>query len=209
MKLGALQIGPTIGKPFSFTRQTTDGPRELKVLICPLTAQDLDRARVNAELYLDTLDREKVAPEARQSVLADAREIEVLALAVRDPDNPIEAWASADLIRSKLTTYEIALLFKAYHEHQDDVGPLVTTLTADRYEAMLKAIAEAGRADPFVLFDSRTQKDFITSTVAELWSYRMARSSGTSDSTERESNSSSSTSEAPAAEEASPTSSGS
>jgi len=187
-KLEALKLGKTATKRFTFTRQTEDGPEEVTVLIRPMTALDLDRARVNAETYVASeIDKNRAVAGSRDVLIDDAREIEILALALRDPDAPEEAWAGSAALRSMLTTNEIALLFRAYHEHQDNVGPLLSSLTPERYEAMIQAIAEAGRADPFILFDSRTQRAFITTMASELWSSRMARSSGTSDSSEPES----------------------
>lgn len=190
-KLEALKLGATAGKDFTFTHHEDKGPREVTVHIRPLTALDLDRARVSAETYVaDLVRRNEAAGQSREALIDDAREIEVLALALRDPDKPDECWAGSALLRSMLTTNEIALLFRAYHEHQDHVGPLFSTLTFERYEEMIKAIAQVGRADPLVIsFDSHTQRAFITTMAVELWSSRTAKSSGTSDSNERESKS--------------------
>jgi len=186
-KLEALSLGDTVGKDFTFTRQTPKGPRDIVVHIRALSAMDLDRARVNAEIYADhqcgKIDGTKGAP-TRDEILADARDIEVLALALRDPEKPDECWAGSGTLRGTLSTNEIALLLRAYNAFQDEVGPLFSTLTDERYEAMLSAIAQRASADPLVLYDSRTQKDFITTTVLELLALRMAKSSTTSESSE-------------------------
>ncbi len=191
-KLEALKLGKTATRKLTFTRHTESGPVEATVLIRPLTALDLDRARINAETYVaNEIAANRAAEGSRDVLIDDAREIEVLAIALLDPDAPDECWAGSAVLRALLTTNEIALLFRAYHEHQDQVGPLFSQLTFERREEMIKAIAEAGRLDPFTSFDSHTQRGFIISMAVELWSSRTAKSSGTSGSNERESNSSS------------------
>lgn len=191
-KLEALKLGAAAGRLFTFEHMTDDGPVDVSVWIRPLTAADLDRARVNAEIYVaNEIEKNRAAEGSREAIIDDAREIEVLALALRDPDNHAECWAGSARLRSDLTTNEIALLFRVYHEHQDSIGPLMSSLTVERYHAMIEAIAKAGRADPFTLFDSRTQRDCITTMASELWSSRTAKSSGISGSNESGSNSSS------------------
>jgi hypothetical protein len=185
-KLEALKLGKTAGKRFTFTRKTSTGDAvPVEVLIVPLSPTDIDRARIDAENYFESLPDAKTMPQTtRDEIVTDAREVETLSRALRDVDAPEDIFAGPAALRSLLTTNELGVLLKAYVHHQDDVGPLMSKLTNERLEGIIEAVAKTGELDPFVFFDSPTQKACIISMARLLWNSRTDRSSTTSDSCE-------------------------
>ena len=192
-KLEALKLGKTAGKRFKFTRKTSSGEAvPVEVLIVPLSPTDIDRARIDAENYFESLPDAKTMPQAtRDEIVTDAREVETLSRALRDVDAPEDIFAGPAAMRSLLTTAELGVLLKAYVFHQDDVGPLASKLTPERFNQVVEDVAKTGELDPLVFFDSPTQKECIISMARLLWNSRTDRSSTTSDSSERETESTS------------------
>jgi len=169
-KLEGLKLGKTVRKPFSFIRKTKDGDTKVEVLIEVLTARELDLARIDAANYIKSLASESLDSSAAHELSRDAEEIEVLARALKDPEHPEELWAGPSMLRTRLTSPEIALLAKAVEEHQQDVGPILHKLSAKAFDDLVQNIAENESADPLVFFDAHTQKNFIVIMASRLWS---------------------------------------
>lgn len=185
-KLADLMLGPSAGRDFAFSRNTSKGPVECKVHIRPLTGSESDRARVNAEQYVTFLDPQKVAATKRDELIFDAEQYETLALALRDPDAHDEPWAGPEQLRSKLTTNECATLLRAYHDVVDELGPGMSVLTKERYEGLVEACAADASDRPLSFCDSRMRSSFVGSMAAELWTSRTAKSSPSLDYSEPE-----------------------
>lgn len=188
-KLAEMLLGPLKMRPFTLVRHTAKGVESHNVLIRILTALEIDRARIDAAEYIDSLtDRERAGELVKRGFVdaemlyEDARIIEVLAHAVMDADKPDECWSGPAEMRKRLIPSETGALYKAYADHEEEIGPIKRVMTPELFEAALQAVAEEGTADPLLLFGSHIVKDFIVSTARELWSLRAARSSPISDS---------------------------
>lgn len=183
-KLAELQLGGSQLKDISFTKTKRDGTVvTVRVLMQVLTKRDLDLARVDARKTVQRLDKDLADGRAFEELLEDARIVEILARACRNPEKVEEQWATPLDIELTLTTPEIATLWKFYEEHQDACGPIIHDLTTERYETLIEAIVKEGSADPFVFCASPLRNAFVITMARELLSLRMESSSRSSDST--------------------------
>lgn len=182
-KLADLMLGDAAGRDFKFTYTNRSGKQiDLHVWIRPLTMLELDRARVNAEVYVASIDPEKrLSEEKRAESLFDAEQVETLAIALRDPDKPDEIWAGPAELRGRFSSAEFGPLLRAYHDMVDSIGATMSTLTAERYDALVEACAKDASDAPLLFCDSRMRKVFVASMAAELLTLRMAKSSPMSD----------------------------
>lgn len=187
-KLSELMLGPAAGRDFTFEHARRDGTKkQVTVHIRPLTASEMDRARLNAEVYLKSLDPSgSFSSTKREEVLFDAEQIETLSFSLRNPSNVDSVWAGPAELRDALSTSTISVLLRAYHDVVDEIGPSMSTLNPQRYEQLVEACAKDASDRPLLFCDSRTRRDFIASIALELWTSRTDKSLPTSDSSERE-----------------------
>lgn len=177
MKLSELKLGRAARKPYTWTRKLENGEEQHPaVLIQVLTKTELDSARLNAYFYVKYLSKEQLDGRAYEELLEDARVVEVLALALRDPSKPQEAWSSPLEISQTLTTNEIAALWKVYYDWQTTQSPMVTDMTPETFEATLEAVAKTESADPLVLFESHMRNSFIIILAKALVNLRTENS---------------------------------
>lgn len=178
-RISDLALGAAARKPFAFDRKRFDGTVvHVEVMLQCLTAQEFDHARINAVRYVDSLDKDKTAGQSREDLLRDAETIEVLASAVRDPDDAAKMWATPMELRQILTSVEIGMLSKALEDHMEETGPIIRTMSEARFKTLYDAVVAEGNADPLVFCDSRTLKNFITTLVCQHELLRTANSSG-------------------------------
>ena len=187
-KLASLMLGPAAGREFAFAYTNRSGKKiDCKVWIRPLTMSEMDLARINAEVYLSSIDPEKrLSSSKREEVLFDAEQVETLAIALRDTEKPDEIWAGPAELRARFSSAEFGPLLRAYHDMVDSIGSTMSTLTKERYEALVEACAKDASDAPLLFCDSSMRKSFVASMAAELWTSRMDRSSPLSESVELE-----------------------
>jgi hypothetical protein len=172
-------------RPFTFTRPKRDGtPIEVVVLIRALTKTEWDAARVNAKRTV--LDLEKTSnpndkahrdAQPAEELLAEARIVEMLSVALRDPEDPDKPWATPLEIATILDCGTIAMLGQEYHRHQEECGPFLQDMTQEQRDALIERIAEDASADPFFLCAYPLQSAFIISLVREFVSLKTRMSS--------------------------------
>jgi hypothetical protein len=184
-RLADLLLGTGKLRSFTFTRTRRDGISvDVSVLIRALTKHESDIARVAAKRTVQ--DLEKVGRDATPSeeLLAEARLVEMLSVALRDPDDPDnKPWASPLEIASMLDVGTIAMLGQEYERHQEECGPFLQDMTQEQRDALIERIAEDANADPFFLCAFPLQKAFIISLVREFVSLKTRMSSsGSADS---------------------------
>lgn len=161
-KLSELKLPPLRRKPFSFVRKTRDGVEvKCDVLIQVLSGIEYDRARAEAVSYVSKLaeDGKLLNESEREELVIDARTFEALQYALRDPahekdDNP-PPWCTAMQLREMLSTVEVGLLWRAYRDHEMDLGPMVHELNPEQYNAMLLVAAAAAVVDPQEAYSPR------------------------------------------------------
>ena len=183
-KLSDLQLGTGALKPFSFKRTKLDGSEcDVHVLIRCLTKRESDGARLQAKRTVLDLDKSARSGVADDELLAEARIVETLAIALRNPEKPEEQWATGLEITQTLDVGTIALLGQEYTRHQEACGPFMQDMTGEQADAMIEVIAKEGSADPFFLCASPLQNAFITTLARALVTLRMENSSSSSEST--------------------------
>jgi len=189
-KLAELLLGTENYKPFTFKHTKRDGTLvDVEVAIRPLTKVEIDRARANAHKTVQDLLKNAQAADLREGrtyeeLLDEARAVELLAIALRDPQKPGEPWSTPMEMAMTLHPDAIGLLSEQWEAHQHLSGPKLQDLTDDEFNAIVAAIALEGRADPFFLFASPLRNLFITRLAKEAFTSRMASSSASSDSNE-------------------------
>lgn len=107
-----------------------------------------------------------------EELLEDARVREVLACALRDPDDESKPWATPLEIREMLSNIEVGALWLAYEDWQNDCGPVITRLSEPEYNALISQVAQAGDFDPLLLFAPALRRSFTRSMALELLSLR-------------------------------------
>lgn len=176
-KLVDLKLPPPRRRLFSFTRNAQDGSVvDCKVLIQILTGRELDQARAEAVHYVKRrLAVEEEKNSSFEELLIDARIYEVLQYALRDPEqaeaaNP-QPWCTSMELREILTNVEIGLLWRAYLDHEADLGPIKHSLTPDEYEGMLH-IAAQGEIDPHEFYAGKLRRACHQSMASEIFLLR-------------------------------------
>ena len=174
-----LKLAPLRRKPFSFTRKTRDGGEEqCSVLIQVLTGKEYDVSRAEAVRYVTRLVAEGTTlnESEREELVIDARNYEALQWALRDPahekeDNP-PPWCTAMELREKLSTVEVGVLWRAYRDHEMDIGPLKHELTKEDYEAMVLLASTAAIIDPQEMYSPRLRVKVHHAMAKELLDLR-------------------------------------
>lgn len=183
-KLADLQLGTGKLKPFTFKRTKTDGTEtDVHVLIRSLTKREADLARINAVRSVNDLDKNAREGSTHETLLAEARMVEMLAVALRDPEKPEEPWAPALEIATRLDEPTIALLGQEYQRHQEACGPFIQDMTTEQADALIEAIAKDGTADPFYFCASPMQSALLVILARQHVMSKTTSSSSSSDST--------------------------
>lgn len=194
-KLADLKLGTGAIKRFSFERPNFQGGMQVcTVAIRPLTKAQIDEARLQAQATVDLLDKNVRQNASYEELMQEARVVEMLSRALRDPDKPEEAWTNPLEIGQTFDLGTIGLLAREYEEVQAKFSPFLSDLTNEQFEAMVAAIAKEGDASPFFFCALPLQSAFITTLARELVTSRTQSLSSSSDSTTPSSDSPTSTS---------------
>jgi hypothetical protein len=177
-RLAELELGTAATTPFSWKRRRSDGVEvECKVLVRVLTPYELDCARIEAVKYVRNLGanhlsepnkRLEIENASDREVVEDSRQIEVLAIALRNTKNAAEPFATPMQLRQMLTNDEVAVLWRVYEAHQDMQGPIVRGMSEEQFEALVQALVEDADNDPLLCFAYSARRLFTRSMACQL-----------------------------------------
>ena len=83
-------------------------------------------------------------------------------------------------IAKKLTTDQIGVLMKQYIVVQQELGPIVSHMSQEEFDAWVEKLAKGGSASFLGFLTSEAQNQFILSMAKRLWSLQMDKCSVTS-----------------------------
>jgi hypothetical protein len=152
-KLRDIQLGTSKLLPFAFDRRRADGETiNVRVVLRVLSKREMDLARANAESTVKDLK----VKEGRSfdELFEEAKIVEILAVACRDPDAPEQPWANPLELATSLSAGEITVLWEAYTKHQDECSPILGDVTEEQFEALVDMIAREGDTAPLLSFAS-------------------------------------------------------
>lgn len=181
-RLRDLDLGTARTKPYSWVHKRANGDGvECNVVIQILTARDIDLARARAVEYVRQLraahrPSRELAIDLDASIdrelVEEARQYEVLSVALRDPENPSMPWADSGDLRSRLTIDEIAGAWRAYEAFQEEQGPIVRDLSKEQTEAMIDALVKDVDTDPLLLLAYSSRLSFTRTLAFQLVALR-------------------------------------
>ena len=108
-----------------------------------------------------------------RELVEEARQYEVLSVALRDPENPSMPWADSGDLRSRLTIDEIAGAWRAYEAFQEEQGPIIRELSNAQVEALVKALVEDADTDPLLCIGYHARLSFTRTLAFRLVSLQM------------------------------------
>jgi len=127
-----------------------------------------------------------------QHSFANELAVQHLWRACRDPEDLEKpAFPSPKAMSLQFTGDEIGVLYNHFLTIQSELGPITSTLSDAEYEAIVRRIAEDGRADPFDLLSWDLQRTLVISLASHLFDFWTATSSAGSPLDETTSGSSS------------------
>jgi len=104
---------------------------------------------------------------ATSDAYADEVSTQVLALALRDPDDPDKSFASsADELRRNLSLDEKTALIELYNEFEEDCSPRLGEVTDEEFKSLLSEVKKSPESLNFL--NSSTLRRLALSLVSEL-----------------------------------------
>jgi hypothetical protein len=101
--------------------------------------------------------------------------VQVLYRACRDPRNlERPAFPSPSLMRQRLSTDEVGVLFNHYCTVSSEIGPIVASMSKDEREAWILRLQEGGSAFPFDSLSWEQQRTLVLGMASQLVSCWMA-----------------------------------
>jgi hypothetical protein len=155
-------------------RRTKTGVKGVAILLRILSTQDLENASLNAVRYVEDKETKGALKELRRELLDNARQVELLALALRDPDPSHKTpdgkpghFAGPNELRG-LPAEDLAWLWTAYSDFELAMSPIQRGITdAGGFNELLKKLAEEAELDPLA-FCARGMRLSFTRTMAAL-----------------------------------------
>lgn len=175
-----LNESPRPHRIVDFPRLSADGTPIGQVAMWVLTQEEQMICASAAQRFA----KEKVKDGKREdigyeTVYSNQSVVEILYRACRRADDvTLSAFPSPALIRERLTADECSVLFEKYLSVQLDLGPIVTAISKDEYEAWVERIAEGGlAASPFVLLSWEMQRLLAHFMACQIQASRTGSSS--------------------------------
>lgn len=154
------------------------GTRETigEIPVWPLTHGELIESNAAAEQRMRTLFKDENKKDelnlGYQHSFANELAVQHLWRACRDPNDLNKpAFPSPKAMSIQFTGDEIGVLYNHFLTVQCEVGPIISTMSDEEYEAIVLRIAESGRADPFDGLSVDLQKTLVISLARDLASY--------------------------------------
>lgn len=156
-------------KLVDFPRWTPDGKAPVKVFIRLLTAHEEMAALANARVYMKQLLKGSLDLEWRPvEIDENARAIEVLSIACRNPDNPEKPFFELGAVemRKHFGTDELAILWNDYRKLKEELHPLLRDdLTEKELDIWIATLKEGVAEFPFSAFTRSRLEQLLTYAV--------------------------------------------
>lgn len=155
-----------------------------EVPIWSLTHGELIESNAAAEQRMRTLFKDENKKDelnlGYQHSFANELAVQHLWRACRDPNDLNKpAFPSPKAMSVQFTGDEIGVLYNHYLTVQAEIGPITSAMSDDEYEALVRAIAESGRSDPFDTCSWDLQRTLVISLASQLHDFWMVtRSAG-------------------------------
>jgi hypothetical protein len=172
-----------------FPRKNADGAAVCDVVVRVLTQSQIESCCANAEQHVRLLFKGKleaagideikaVRAEAWSEAYENAKLVELLFEACRDPDEPKRPLFSGPTeIRKLLTADECASLFQAYATIQEQNAPLISELSEAELEDWITTLAKGAAHAPLWLLAHGAQTQLLTYMASQLRSSKIGTGS--------------------------------
>lgn len=171
-----------------------------EIAMWPLSQEEHHESNAFAEAYVKTLMKDAAKKDEANfgytSLFQNEIAVQHLWRACRDPKNlDRPAFPSPKALRLKVTSDEVGVLYNHFLTTQVELGPIVSTLDEDEYEAWVRRLAEGGKAFPFdsLSWDLRTTLvRSMASQLVDFWTATSSAGSPPDDATSKSEDTSSS-----------------
>lgn len=158
---------PATGKPIG------------QIAIRALKQGEVILAKAEATKYARAAIKEKFDATERvegyAQVFEDACATELVSRFCWRPTNlKVPVFARAADVRERLTSDEVSVLLNAYALVMHRFGPIVSTMTADDYEAWIKRLTDGGSSTPLSFLSWELRNDLLMYSLSELQKCRTA-----------------------------------
>lgn len=148
-----------------------------EVAIWPLTQEEHHQANAAADDHVKKLlkdpQKKDEANIGYQNLFANELAVQQLWRACRDTNNlERPAFPSPGMLRMKLTTDEVGVLYNHFLTTQVEVGPIVAHMSEEEFEAWVRRLAEGGQSFFYdtLSWDVRNQLVLtMASRLADCW----------------------------------------
>lgn len=166
---------PTREVPLPRNLPATDEPVGF-VTMWPLTQEEQMLANAEADRWTKALlkdpQKKDDANLGYQHTYTNEVAVQVLYLACRDPNSAPDfkrpAFPSPKLMREKLSTDEIGVLFSQYCVVQSELGPIRAQMSPEETEALILRLEEGGSAFPFSALSWDLQTTLVLTMARQL-----------------------------------------
>lgn len=164
-------------------RNGADGKPVGQVAIVILTQEELISAaaeaeRVTRKLLREDLPKRDDAQLGYADVYQNNSAIQILFRACRDTEETTRnAFKTPHEISGTMTNDEIGVLMHHYLTVQQELGPIVASMSEDELESWIKALAEGGTAVPLDMLSWGALTTLVLTMARRLHSSLMASSS--------------------------------
>lgn len=164
---------PRPHRTVEFPRLDDKGDPIAKITIVVLTQEEQISASVETERFTRKMIREVPrADEAKrgyEDIYNNQAAVEILHRACRvEGDTAKPFFPSPTAMRAHLTPDEIGVLFRSYLIVQDEVGPIIASMSSEEMEAWIKRIADAGSRAPLAFLSSGALIDLVYTLALQM-----------------------------------------
>jgi len=158
--------------PFPRTLPGTDAPVG-ELAIWPLSQEEQMAANAEADRFTKRLlkdpQQKDQANLGYHHTYSNEVAVQVLYRACRDPKSlERPAFPSPSLMRQRLSTDEIGVLFNHYCTVSSEIGPIVASMSKDEREAWILRLQEGGSAFPFDSLSWEQQRILVLGMASQL-----------------------------------------
>lgn len=146
-----------------------------EIAIWPLTQEEQMAANAEADRFTKKLlkdpQQKDQANLGYHHTYSNEVAVQVLFRACRDAKNlERAAFPSPTLMRQRLSTDEIGVLFNQYCTVASEIGPIVAYMSKEERESMIVRLADGGSAFPFDSLSWEQQRDLVSFMASQLLS---------------------------------------
>lgn len=148
----------------------------------PLSQEEHHAANAAAEAHVKTLIKDAAKKDEANfgyvSLFQNEIAVQQLWRACRDPKNlDRPAFPSPKMLRHKVTSDEVGVLYNHFLTTQSELGPIVSRLDEAEYEAWVRKLAEGGKAFPFDSLSWDLRTTLVRTMASQLVGFWTATSS--------------------------------